>query len=215
MNDFAAWLKRFNAKERMWVIENALGPTALSDQFRQNLGRELGLDQPISSTAWWAIDYHIDWLFAALRCRELGENWAEPDRFIEKNPGHYTHRIEDIDLIVCDGDRVFMIEAKAYGAWGTAQIESKMRRLALLAQLGVEQGIEFFFVLMSPRAPQKLKYNGWYPKWLKDGQPTWIELEAPIKRGLLINRCDEAGLLNAEGCFYKITRNPVDSTVGG
>ena len=211
MDELATWLKRFNAKERMWVIENAIGPTALSAEFCTRISNALDLAEPIEPTAWWSIDYHIDWLFAALRCRELGASWAEADRFlVEENRGQYTYRIEDIDLVVCNGHRVFLIEAKAYGAWGSKQIESKMRRLAPLAELGESQGIEVFFVLMSPRPPQKLTYEEWRPGWLKNGSPAWIPLEAPLKRGLVINRCDEGGRLSGGGRFYKIARNVGD-----
>lgn len=206
MDDLATWLKRFNAKERMWVIENAIGPTALSAEFCARLTKALGLSEPITTTAWWSIDYHIDWLFAALRCHELGDSWSE-DNLIEESPKHYTYGIEDIDLVICDKNRIFMIEAKAYGAWGSKQIDSKMQRLTMLAERAAAQGVDLFFVLMSPRPPQKLKYDGWNPGWLVNGLPICIELEAPLKRGLVINRCDESGSLASKGAFYKITRH--------
>jgi hypothetical protein len=211
VSDFVPWLRRFNAKERAWVIENALGPTALSDSFRLRLSEKLALDEAIKPTAWWSIDYHIDWLFAALRCRELGADWGDGDSFlVEENPGHYTYRIEDIDLVLCDGRRVVLIEAKAYGAWGSEQIRSKMARLAPLAKLGAAQGIEFHFVLMSPKPPQKLTYGDWPANWLANGQPAWLPLEAPAKRGLAINRCDETGKPSGKGQFYRITRSAAD-----
>jgi hypothetical protein len=61
-------LKLFNRKERYWLIRNALGQNSgdlpLSDSFRQKLGKEIGTEIPVE--AWWALDYHIDWLFGAL-----------------------------------------------------------------------------------------------------------------------------------------------------
>ena len=190
------------------MVENAIGPTALSEKFRGRLNSALGLQEQINPTAWWSIDYHIDWLFAALRCHELGDRWSDTEQtWIEPNLGHYTYRIEDIDLVLCDGNRVVLIEAKAYGAWGAEQIRRKASRLSRLAEIGAKQGIEFFFVLMSPRPPQKLSYDGWHASWLKNGKPVWIELEAPTKRGLLINQSDQEGNPDGDGCFARIMRN--------
>lgn len=211
MDDFSALLQRFNAKERAWVIENAIGKSALSEAFRLRLSEALRLKDTIAPTAWWSIDYHIDWLFAALRCRALQVEWQNGSGvLIERDAGHYSYGIEDIDLVVCDGARVILIEAKAYGAWGSEQIRSKLRRLASLVELGAEQGIEFNFVLMSPRRPQKLSYVGWPSNWIYDGGPVWIPLNVPLKRGLAVNRCDETGKPDGKGSYYKITHAAVE-----
>ncbi len=67
-------LKAFNRKERYWLLRNALGAPALelllSGAFRDRLGKLLDTDIP--SDAWWAMDYHIDWVFAALVTDSLG-----------------------------------------------------------------------------------------------------------------------------------------------
>ena len=59
-------LKKFNRKERYWVVRNALGPTSnqLGEGFRADLQRTIGIEIP--EDAWWSIDYHIDWLVGAL-----------------------------------------------------------------------------------------------------------------------------------------------------
>jgi hypothetical protein len=60
-------LELFNRKERYWLIRNVLGEPAsdfpLSQSFRERLSETIQISIPCG--AWWEMDYHIDWLFAA------------------------------------------------------------------------------------------------------------------------------------------------------
>jgi hypothetical protein len=57
-------LKRFNRKERNLLVRAVLGdeqkPLLLSDQFRKDIASKLRIE--IQPDAWWATDYHINWL---------------------------------------------------------------------------------------------------------------------------------------------------------
>jgi hypothetical protein len=67
---FSDILSRFNRKERYWVLNELLdfNSTPISKNFRSKLRTELGIEVP--TNAWWAMDYHFDWLHAALACVE-------------------------------------------------------------------------------------------------------------------------------------------------
>ena len=66
MSEVIKWLKTFNAKERYFLLAYAqdqeelkLGPF-----FRGQLSQKLGVVVP--EDAFIAMDYHLDWLYAAL-----------------------------------------------------------------------------------------------------------------------------------------------------
>ena len=86
MNKLADVLKRFNRKERNLLVRAVLGdeekPLLLSDQFRKDISNKLnklGMEIEIQPDAWWATDYHINWLAGALTY------YAELDAMLEQS----------------------------------------------------------------------------------------------------------------------------------
>ena len=65
-------LESFNRKERYFLIRQAVGGFKLSDEFRRELGNATGLAIPQDAFA--AMDYHLDWLTAALHAYERGND---------------------------------------------------------------------------------------------------------------------------------------------
>lgn len=158
MSRLTQCLEDFNRKERYWLIRNALGepdkPVPLARSFCDSLSKETGLDVP--QDAWWAIDYHIDWLFGALQAY-LGQETS----------GVYQTELltgsqEDFDFVVAYDKTLILIEAKAMGHWKPAQYESKFGRLGKLEEsLFNACGLTVKSLALSPRKPTKKIGSGW------------------------------------------------------
>lgn len=88
-------LQRLNRKERYWLLRNALGRSgadlSLSRAFLQRLGQKI--ERSIPPSAWWAMDYHIDWLFSALVLDRLGAEC--PDRM--QNPARLSAKALQVE----------------------------------------------------------------------------------------------------------------------
>jgi hypothetical protein len=186
VTDFRSILRNYDRKERAWLVRNFIGRerATLCPKFCEELTSTLGLSPPITSLAWWGIDFHLEWLEAALSERSLA---------VKRAP---RNTIQDIDFIVAEGDQVVLIEVKGFRGWDNAPLGKKMKRLgdlpvdnagyAHVAATG--ERLRFHFALMSPRplavsrkspAELRLKLDGW-PEWaLRNGrrQPFWIKLK--------------------------------------
>lgn len=208
-------LRSFNAKERFWLIASATGNPGLSDDFRGDLRKVV--DVAVSSDAWWAMDYHLDWLEAAL----LSLNARQGTIFSAPEPGRNLNRNQqDIDLIVAwdvdDLTDLLLIEAKGVTSWVNDQHKAKLDRLVGL--FGVDgQGypeVRPAFLLASPSAPQRLDYSG-TPSWAveKDGRAKWVQLQVPsnLRRP---ERCDEEGQPLTTGTFWRVVPRKVPGADG-
>ena len=127
MPDLIGLLKRFNRKERFFLITQAL-TCQLSDDFRLALGGTVDLQIP--HDAFMAMDYHLDWLTAALYAHEHGKAdliYENPQQQIIKG------NQEDIDLLVAfpEGEKyhIVLVEAKGATGWTNKQMQSKADRL--------------------------------------------------------------------------------------
>ncbi len=156
-------LKGFNRKERHHVIETAVtgAPLTLSDQFREQLEKALGLTIPDS--AYVAMDYHLNWIAAAQHMAARGSSVsAAPGKttHFENYPGKRVSPIlqgnqQDTDLLVAyesEGRVVLvMIEAKADSKWNDQQISSKAKRLGNIFQKkSPETLVDPYFVFLGP-----------------------------------------------------------------
>ena len=183
-------LAAFNRKERYWLLQNALGRGALTldDGFRARLHDCVKLDIP--EDAWWAMDYHLDWLVGALRMVDGGtvEDPAQPNEkdLVKGNQ-------EDMDLIVAFGDTLILIEAKGDTSWGNTQIHSKLNRLDAMLQrqerlMGFVPRLRL--VLISPKESKGLDVpEGGWPEWMlnADRKPFWMDMEMGPDRPRLPN----------------------------
>jgi len=200
-------LKRLNAKERFFLVGKALGNESfrLCEEFRAELGNRIG--QPVPADAFCAMDYHLDWIHAALMARQhgIGPQHSNADGLIQATQ-------EDVDLLVAferDGiTHMILIEAKAATSWTNEQARHKAERLGKIFGGLADKwpGVRPHFVLMSPKSSRGLDTKEW-PRWTvdADGNPLWIEL--PIPSDLLkVSRWDAPidGKADKNGAYWKI-----------
>ena len=204
--DLIELLGQFNRKEPYFLICEALGldKFSLSEEFSRRLESVLGV--PIQTDARVWMDYHMDWLAAAV------VKWHEPsesDMYPNTNLVHGNP--EDVDLLVAFEEgghyRLVFIEAKGYEPWDNAQALSKAKRLeGIFGKDGNKRPrLKVYHCLMSPRPPEKLNYDEW-PDWMKpDGAPVWLELPVLYPR-LEVNRWDAVQRKkSASGKDFRIT----------
>lgn len=195
-------LRAFNRKERYWVIKTALGDSLpLSGEFRHRLSSKLPISIP--PDAWWAVDYHIDWLVGAiaLYSHSGGDLPSETNdaRIVRANQ-------EDFDFIVAFDRTIILIEAKYEGAWSTPQIESKCERLAQIVGWadGRAHDLELYFGLMSPKEYRDRTGLALPSKVNKGEPPFWIKLERPSNGFHLVQRHD-GRMPSAAGTMWKVS----------
>lgn len=99
------WLERFNRKERYFLVAQALGKPKfeLDEQFRKTLSEKAGpgMDIPAGDGVFVAMDYHLDWIHAAMKLRgRESDGAALPNRTDRDNHLVLTGNQEDIDLLV-------------------------------------------------------------------------------------------------------------------
>ena len=207
MDDFLAMLESLNRKERFFLVGYALDNKSFSlgSLFRSKLENCAGVSIP--TDAWVAMDYHLDWIAAAVHL-------ATNDKLSSTRFGNPEQHIvrgnqEDVDLIVgfetSTDTTLILIEAKGATAWSKSQMDSKVKRLGAI--FGTDEittsTIKPILVLTSPNSPtDKLGAKKW-PKWMtSDGSPRWMPMDMPKRRQLI--RCDENGKSDAKGQHAKI-----------
>jgi hypothetical protein len=213
MSDLTELLERFNRKERFIVFEQALtegGAARLNPRYRLLLNEALdskGVCVP-ERPAFVAIDYHLNWLWAAL---EVGCGWWHetpelPMPLTHPTASAFMHNQEDIDLLVVWDEagttHVLMVEAKAHSGWTNKQMASKVKRLqAIFGETGLSYpNVSPHLVLTSFAAPSgKLQVNGW-PSWTtNDGHVMYAPLNPPATPRLIVGRTDADGHAAAVG----------------
>lgn len=204
-------LEAFNRKERHILWEQATGTgqmVALSDSYRSALSTATSTQVPAAPEHFLAVDYHLNWVYGALlvNAGKVSDGATHPIPPPSADDPHgrrpYEHNQEDIDLLVAyeadNTTHVVMVEAKAFTAWGTKQMESKLRRLdRILDDALPSGGVAMHLVLTSFTPPSKLALD--WGRWADDsGQPPWIPLTKPTGR-ILIEECDALGTRKQNG----------------
>jgi hypothetical protein len=191
--DLVQRLRAFNRKERFLLVGQALGnPTfALGEGFREDLSCLLRREVP--SSAYCAMDYHLDWLYAALMW-SCGK--AEPGHLTTRTLDSYvkdgeaievdlkvTGNQSDVDLLIAWIDtrrrgQVVMIEAKGFSPWHPEQMRYKTARLkAIFGDTGDARfpDVDAHLVLTGPPPePSHLPKDQW---------PVWARRSATDTRG--------------------------------
>lgn len=171
-------LRCFNAKERYWVVRQALGRFQPSVAFLRAAARAAGVDPPQPAavrSAFLAMDYHLNWLYAALAggtpdgaarynarlapfraAAPGGDAPAGPPRFLIENSQ------EDIDLLLAyvrpdGGTQLILVEAKCTSGFTDAQLASKVARLCGILQHAAPDvsQVDIKLVLQSPPGLQR------------------------------------------------------------
>jgi hypothetical protein len=224
------YLRQFNRKERFFLVGWALGNPSftLGESFCSELQKDLQLPVGIPADAFVAMDYHLEWLYAALRMASNGGNAGPFPNPPQVSVGGSSRASsvplvlgnqEDIDLLIAfaSGDCTYLLLIEAKGATGftNKQMLSKVRRLsAIFNDPSVsELKIEKRLIIASPVEPSKLVAADWQPWMLRDSSPKkpwWIPMAFP-KQALAVSRCDAVGHPSAEGTYWtvvQVTRTP-------
>jgi hypothetical protein len=211
-------LERLNRKERFWLLTDAVGQEVpdnvtqridLNHTFIEKLERELP-NIKIPKNAWWAFDYHLDWLLAVLKFAPEYQLTCGPPRQNEVadfGDKYIRGTQEDCDLIIAFDSTIVLIEAKVGESWSNEQLRSKMQRLNRLNS----ETPKIYFVLASPKRQKGIKTDGW-PVWVfanrEKREPFWIELNLAesTKDWLKVTRCDndKDWTSNADGEFWRL-----------
>ncbi|MFM0327639.1 hypothetical protein [Caballeronia glebae] len=167
-----------------------------------------------------AMDFHLDWLYAALMKPDLDPAWRRQDvplpRIFDEEAGEYpvTGGQQDADFVMCFTEPVtddqtatpvthlLLIEAKGAGSWNTNQMRSKFRQYRAMKHAflaGHNKHVQPRLVLMSPNNP--LETNAKNAEFLRAleaftqfGEIVWIDLE--MRDTLCVVRCDDQGRPN-------------------
>jgi hypothetical protein len=201
-------LEQFNRKERYWLFQHAIGKHPLSDKFRgdvsQLLSNQLLTCVKIPCYAYWAIDYHFDWIAGAIIEFAKLDNQipSAPFRQLEGKQKLVMGNQEDVDLLIAFENTLIFVEYKAGGNWGQ-QRKSKNGRVDLIKKLVEthvrDQTINLHFVKISPKDDGK---NG----------KLWLPLEYDDSNFSRVERCDEHKKADARGDYWQVkpakTRSP-------
>lgn len=200
-------LRAFNRKERFllvgWALDNP--SFTLGYEFRRALEAATGIAIP--PDAFVAMDYHINWLYAALLWGTGQLNLPAP-RASEVD-GPMRGNIEDLDLVVAfaasDHHQVLLIEAKGYTPWDPRQLEHKADRLKTMRELvGEDQPIEFSFVTAGPSRPPG---GNWTALLSGAGYKVdHLEMPAPAQHKVAVIRVDESGKPDRDGGHWSVVR---------
>ena len=208
MSELVEHLRSFNRKERFILLRHALGAQTfrLDEGFARRLGHVL--DLTIHGDAFVAMDYHLDWLQAALEVAERPYEElpiADPKReLVEANQ-------RDADLLVAfeqgPTTHVVLLEAKVETSWTNSQLRPKVERLRRIFGDSPRTNLATpHFVLLSPHRPQKIASADW-PPWMKPGgRPLWMPLPRPALSK--VTRCDVDGEPSREGSFFSVDAVP-------
>ena len=197
-------LKLLNSKERFFLVSYAFDNAdfVVSSAFRQQLSSVLAITVPADAFA--AMDYHLDWLFAAI------QKATQPSvQVFDNKRGFIKGNQEDIDFLLAYQQRgtthVILLEAKGVTGWKNEQMNSKAQRLRdFFGDEGMNQpGIAPHFAIVSPKKSQGLKPDTW-PKWMRTRESyAWIEL--PSTTGHFgVQRCNADGKKSKFGKSWKL-----------
>ena len=224
------WLERFNRKERFALVAHALGTSAfrLDREFLGELTRVCELDDlPVDNSHGW-MDYHLDWLYAALVVAHappasLGP-FPSPDfPLADGSTMNINTNQEDIDLLVTVAAagvvHLFLVEAKWQSSWSTDQMASKLRRLThIFGEDGTRyRDIVPHLILVSTAQPKLLtgklkekkeKSGESLPDWVfVRGEIPWLRLNVPANRAT-IQRTDADGKASKTGESWILKYEP-------
>ncbi len=218
MNALANVLERFNRKERNLLIRDILGcpgkTLPLAPDFCERLAKAVGISKESLYGAWWATDFHFDWLAGALLTFMKGDTQSLRDNDSKLVMGNQ----EDLDLVVAVHVpaakmpyHLILIEAKTYGYFTTKQYQSKVKRIerlyAFYKELESESPhkISFDYVLYSPAKPTKLvpKFMPWQSNAAT--VPKYIHLKLALSGSsiLSVTKCNNKGVPDIKGVFWK------------
>lgn len=181
-------LRKFNAKERFYLVGHFLG----NPQFRPDIARVASLERVLNIPSglfvgavdtFCAMDYHLDWLNAALK---LYHDPNIKNRALQKSEDCTTGTQQDIDLLLAFDTLLYspryhivLIEAKGVDSFSNDQLKSKQKRFKTIFSDADKLNIKVHYVLMAPSSPKEYKLDEALKTW------GWEFLPLPMPSGLL------------------------------
>ena len=181
---FRRCLERFDSHERGILLQWMSGKSfVIGDELNTQLEKMLG--EKVPSDAFVAMDFTLDWLYAAVRC------WHDPTLWEgDWIPRPASHEIkasqEDIDLVAAweraGVPHLLLIEAKGFTGWSNKQLSSKAMRLKALFDDPAFAGVRTSFVLVGPQKSANLKVDAWPSVMQRDGRFHFLQVGDPGPR---------------------------------
>jgi hypothetical protein len=216
-------LRRYNAKERGALVNHIFGggeakPTST---FMKQIAEHCDIDGT-PSNLFWAMDFHLDWLYAALANPE--PNVPILTNSTSSGTPVVTGSQEDIDFLLCfDGKApdgtgasttyLILIEAKGVTSWGTSQMASKHRRfLQMKPMFEAQQNVCIRLLLMSPSNPRIVNaQNSAFSDVIGQldelfGTVKWIRMEMPEQFYKVVRCTSEGTPTQVSPTHWKIER---------
>ncbi|MEP9364011.1 hypothetical protein ABLE68_13665 [Nocardioides sp. CN2-186] len=186
-------LRAFDSHERGILLQWIAGQDfILSDEVRRTIGA--AIERVIPEAPFVAMDYTLDWLYAAVRTTHEGTEIATRRPW----PGgkQLTASPEDIDLLIAwedkDGPHTILVEAKGFTGWSNSQMTSKAARLAAIFPSDLAISFDVHFVLAGPKRSPGLSTEGW-PAWMsQNNRVHFVNIPDPGTR-YSVQRCDSDG----------------------
>ncbi|MGC5583403.1 hypothetical protein [Ornithinimicrobium sp. W1665] len=236
MTDLLTLLESFNRKERFILMTQASAgavPLGVSAQFRERLNAVLPETVQVPDldrvTYVLAMDFHLNWLAAALQLayrgksvnEDLAQSSNESAGQISGAPKGkaFERNQEDIDLLLgwVAGERtkLVLVEAKAHTSWQTGQVASKSARFAAIfgtnGQTYADAPVDVAFVLAgfkTPKQPQFMK--AWDQFALRETGThsktrRFIPLDIPSEV-LVVGEHDGQGNSQTNGGHWRVSR---------
>jgi hypothetical protein len=210
-------LRSFDSHERGLLLDWATGsPMTLDKAVRDAIDVKIGRKPP--ADAFVAIDYTLDWLYAATR-------WTlEPAKCRYPQPwpagGELSASPEDVDLVIAwedqHGPHLVLLEAKGFTGWSNKQMVSKARRLDVIFGAGLARDFDVHFILVGPAPSKGLKTQSW-PDWMRPGQRAhFLKISDPGPRRA-VQRCnaDGVGLIAGYTHWQSVDRSWTKAGVSG
>lgn len=191
-SEFVESLRRFDSHERGLVMQWAAGePFHVGPALRAAVGGATGTQPP--ADAFVAMDYTMDWLYAAVRTTLEGVN-SSPQLW--PAGGELTASQEDIDLLIAwedqQGPHLVLVEAKGFTGWSNRQMSSKAARLDAIFAGDLRSRFDVHLFLAGPAPSMGLRVDDW-PKWTQPGAHThFLSISDPGVR-YAVQRCDARG----------------------
>jgi hypothetical protein len=216
--DLIDLLHQLNREERSlllrWVTGSVDRDVTLGPGFRTALETALGEAVPEALAVF--TDYHLDWLYAALRLH-AGTWSGEPIADGTLPRGALTAGQEDVDLLLAwptgAGHRLVLVEAKAYAGFKNSVLQHKARRLgAIFGWTGTAfPHVEPTFLVTAFQPSARIDTESW-PPWLlrsatwllSEDEPLFLPLPEPGSGHLQVERCDRDGRPNRHGGYHRV-----------
>lgn len=159
-NNLVELLKLFNRKERYWCIQNLIeDPNTLNKELLEECGIPNGAKP---EEIYWAMDYHINWIYAVLYLIKNGYS-AKTAKQLEKKiddetiNSHIENNQEDFDILLAYQNKLILIEAKFDSNFDKKQYKNKMKHYTNF-QKYINNKLDIKFILYSPKLkPPKFK----------------------------------------------------------